>query len=436
MARNLALLFHAEPPDDEHLGALFYNREVEKKRSRAFLMGELPRVPLSVHGPTRSGKSHFARLVVREAIEVGAPFTEVLVRASDKTTPRRVLAMMFHAVLAKLPQFPDGFSTEAHDAWQRSLGEFHAMRALVEDPSRVVDVEMSESEARSRSLRFGVSFAPSLTLKQPGVAPALSPEPKVEARVDLGGNRDTSAASARKVRVQQSLPTDESVVELILALLELRRQVEPGRRVLFLVDDLDLLDPRRESGDACSALVASLYALASSGRCAVLVTVRSDAHLDRDKELRPLVAIDPFGDPDELVAIYALRIARFHEGNEVFTPEAVRWLAEHVDGSVGMFLQHCDDVSGKIDDAAWPIPLDVLKTTLRRQFEQWARDPELGFIIGSVRRAVVDDRAMQIGFDEDLPPNKLHLRLLTRIVGQRARYAISPLYFHALRDGR
>nr|MBK7066563.1 hypothetical protein [Deltaproteobacteria bacterium] len=89
------------------------------------------------------------------------------------------------------------------------------------------------------------------------------------------------------------MPTDDHVVTLITQLLEFRRRIDDARRVLFLVDDLDLLDPRLENGGECSVLLDRLGTLAASKRCTVVVTVRTQSYNGREKDLQPLAESGP-----------------------------------------------------------------------------------------------------------------------------------------------
>ena len=278
MSKNPALLFHPNPPGDEgDLRRLFYNREIELENGLEILLsGAIPTLPLAVHGPTRSGKSHFARYLVMEAIATGARFEAFIVQASDKSTARRVLAKMYTSLLKSLPSFPEAFKTEdVLESWHRELKEFHDLLPLVEDPARQIEAEYSESEARQRSIKLGISLSPSVTFKSP--APTTGPvaEPRVEGRLEASRSSDQSRSQTQKLKWAIALPTDDHVVTLITQLLEFRRRVDDTRRVLFLVDDLDLLDPRLENGGECSVLLDRLGTLAASKRCTVVVTVRT-----------------------------------------------------------------------------------------------------------------------------------------------------------------
>lgn len=436
MARNPALLFYSNPPEDDALlRELFYNREAETERALDLLTADgLPNIPLSVHGPTRSGKSHFARYVVAEAVAKGAPFENVLVHASDRSTARRVLAAMYNRVLESIPQFPAGYTDGALESWQREFAEFHDVRPLVEDPKLAIDVEYTHTEAQARSNRFGFSFAPSVTFKAPvPTSEGHTVEPKVDLKVDVGHQRDQSQNDVRKVKGQLSLPTDDHVVAWILRLLEFRRRLHPKRRVLFLVDDLDLLDPERENSEACSVLVEKLSQLAKTGACVVVVTVRSEANNGRSKDLRSLVEIGTWGSPEHLLAVYQKRVELLNDGEAVFAPDALEWLAKQVEGSVGMFLQYCDEVSAKVPRAKRPITLDALRQRLREQFAEWrSGHAELVFILARVEEAVLGGR-LQVEFEAELPHNLLLHRLITKLSGRKATYAISPLYLHTLR---
>jgi hypothetical protein len=436
MSKNPALLFHPNPPEDEgDLRRLFHNREIELENALEILLsGAIPPLPLAVHGPTRSGKSHFARYLVVEAIAQGAKFEPIVVQASDKSTARRVLAKIYSSLLKALPNFPETFKTEdAQESWYRDLKEFHDLLPLIEDPARQIEVEYSESEARQKSSKFGFSLTPSATLKAPVSTTDLVPEPKLEGKLEASHSRDNSQGQTKKVRWAIALPTDDHVVSLILQLLELRRRVDDVRRVLILVDDLDLLDPRLENGGECSVLLDRLGMLAASRRCAVVVTVRTQSYNGREKELQPLAEIGTWESAAALLAVYAKRIECFNDGEVVFDGEALRWLANRVEGRVGMFLQHCQEIRAKVAKAELPVTLARVRTRLNEQLLEWRRNPELVFIIERVDTEVRAGR-QQVAYDEELPPNPLLLRLLAPIVGKKATYSIEPLYVDAIRS--
>ncbi len=436
MSKSPALLFHPNPPDDEDdLRRLFHNREIELENGLEILLSDaIPTLPLAVHGPTRAGKSHFARYLVVEAIARGAKFERLVVQASDKSTARRVLAKMYSSLLKSLPSFPDSFKTqEAMDAWSRDLREYYDVLPLIEDPAEKLEVEYTTAEARQRSIKFGFSFAPSITLKAPVPTSGLVGEPKFEAKAEASRSDDQSKSEAQKVKGVIALSTDDHVVAWIQRLLEFRRGVATDRRVLFLVDDLDLLDPQRENGDACRVLLDKLGELAAAGRCVVVVTVRPHSYNGRHNELKPLGEIGTWESAEALLAVYRKRIECFNDGEAVYDEEALKWLANRVEGRVGMFLQHCEEIRVKVLPSERPVTLARVQTQLRQQLLAWRREPELVFVIERVDAEVREGR-VQVAFDEELPPNPLLLRLLAPIVGKKATYSIAPLYIDAIRS--
>lgn len=436
MSKSPAQLFHPNPPDDEgDLRRLFYNREIELENGLEILRSDaIPTLPLAVHGPTRSGKSHFARFLVVEAIARGAKFEALVVQASDKSTARRVLAKMYTGLLKSLPSFPESFKTrDSQDSWDRELKEYHDFLPLIEDPDRRIEVEYTESEARQRSVKFGFSLAPSVTLKAPASTAGLAAEPKVEGKLEASRSSDHSQGQTQKLKWTVALPTDDHVVTVILRLLEFRRRVEDVRRVLFLVDDLDLLDPRLENGGECSVLLDRLGALAASKRCTVVVTVRTQSYNGREKELQPLAEIGTWESAAALLEVYQRRIDCFNDGEVVYDAEALKWLANRVEGRVGMFLQHCQEIRAKVARAELPVTLARVRARLNEQLLEWRRQAELVFIIERVDTEVRAGR-QQVAFEEELPPNPLLLRLLAPIVGKKATYSIAPLYVDAIRS--
>ncbi len=433
MPRNPLMLFDPNPPDAEaDIEALFHNRTREKNEAIASLTApSLPALPLVVHGPSRSGKSHFTRFLVQQVVRDGAPFTPLVVAAGEKMSVRRVLTRMYRRLLAAMPDFPPGYTDDALASWQHELQEFHEVLPLIEDASKTVEFEVTHLEAKQRQSRLGFSVAPSITLKSSTAAPGTHEiEPKVDAKFEATRGHDQSHSEARKTKVTVSLRTDEHVILWIDRLLTFHRRVDGQRRVLFVVDDLDLLDPETENAAVCGALLDQLTELTRMANCVVIVTARTRAYHERGKDLPLLANIRAWNDVGELRKVYDLRVARLNDGEPVFADEAIEWLSQRVEGRVGMLLQLCRELSAGVDR---PISRNTVLARLKEQVEDWRGRAEFTLVIPRVIRAVKVDKRMQVEFEEALPPNELQFRLLTKVIGAKTpTYVISPLYKQAL----
>lgn len=433
MARNPLMLFDPNPPEAEgDVEALFHNRVNELRDAMDKLRApHLPALPLVVHGPSRSGKSHFARYLVQVAVREGAPFFPILVAAGEKMNARRVLARMYRRLLDTIPQFPPGVKgEEALEGWQRELQEFHEVLPLVDDASKEFELETTRVEAQQRQSRFGFSFGPSVTFKSAlPTAGAHTVEPKVDLKLEATRGSDQSRSETHKVKGKVSLPTDEHVVAWIGRLLALRRRIDARTRVLFTVDDLDLLDPRKESGDVCGVLLDLLTELTRTSDCVVIVTVRTRSYNERAKDLPLLAHIRGWSDTGELRRVYDLRVEQLNDGEAVFEPEAVEWLAQRVEGRVGMLLQLCRELSA---GAGRPVARQVVLERLREQLDEWRGRAEFYLVIPKVVAAVKQQR-MQVEFEEALPACELLPMLLMPEPSVDAPvYRISPLFQGAL----
>lgn len=415
---NPAYLFLSTPPtDDRFVKVLFHNREPELASAMATLSVEqLPRQLWAVHGPTRSGKSHFARRLLLEVRERGLSYSIVTVDANNKGSARAVLVSLFTQLLEGLPASPPR-DANAPDQIRYRDGrrDCFVIKPLVEGLLRDVVHEVQTKDTRSEGTEAGLKIGPQWFA--------------LEARARHG----TETSEARTQRVSLREPSDPELVQWLELLLDLHRIQDSGRRMLFLIDDVDLLARDGAEGAAVSQqLFDRLHALAQHPHGVVMLTVRQQSYNGREKEFQELASIDLWTDPEDILEVYRKHIETFNRGESIFHESALGWLARNVEGRVGMFLQLCRELSQKVLPRDRPIDDARLRGLIQDQVHGWNRQPELVYLMATILEAVRAGQ-MQVTFSAELDSNPLLQRVLIPIVGKANSFSISRVYFEALR---
>ncbi len=420
MAIDLAHLFVATPPslDQKDLvRALFYNRERELAYATEKLRGggSLGQIQ-AIHGATRAGKSHFARRLVLELEDQRLPLTPVLVDANSKGSARAVLRELFQRVHAMLkPDAPSGMDPGAYrEAWL----DCDRVKPLLDGTVQEITFSTEHTRSTQRSTGVGLRIGPQTAFA------AL--------QLDARGQQERRDATSERYTLRS--PTDEELTGWVKYALGLFRQHHPLYRVLFMVDDADLV--ARGGGEATEAsqvLFDRLADLAHDPACLVVVTVRQRAYNGRDKEFDTLAELKRWRDAEHTLAVYRRHIERFHEGRDVFTPDALQRLAEECMGMVGMFLQLCGELHRMGYGAALPMNWESVRKLLAEQFDDWAGTPELMPVVATVRDAMKRG-VKEVRFEAPLDNNPLLLRVLVPLGAgaPSGTYRISGLYAQAV----
>jgi hypothetical protein len=416
--KNPASLFLSTPPTNESwLRELFHDRVAELEHARATLTqeAELPRQLWAVHGPWRSGKSHFARRLLAD-VRGDARYHLVEVDANSKGSARAVLVQLFHQLLALLPPLPPReLRRPEHERYVAGRGECYAIKPLAEGLQREVTHEVEARATTSEGTSAAVKVGPQWF------------------QVEMGQRGGVEASSTQKSRVTLTAPTDLDLVEWIRHALDMHALASP-RRVLFFVDDCDLVaGDGTEASDYSKVLFTHLHGIAQHPGSVVVLTVRQQSYVGREKEFEELASVHFWEDPEDLLEVYRKHIETFNASEAVFHESALMWLAAGVEGCVGVFLQICREVAQKVPAAERPIDKATLRATLRRQFTGWRQQPELVAITDAVLEAVKKG-AMQVDFAAPLPNNPLLQRVLVPILGRDGAYRLSRVYFELLRE--
>lgn len=319
MAKSPQRLFSHNPPPqgDRFAHDLFVDRERELAMGVQFLTAGQdfePRI-YAVHGESRSGKSHLARRLLDE---VADRFTLVELNATTMGDARQALIKIFSDLyaaargLAATGEHPE--RAEQVEPW---LGWFKGVLPLIQGHEARRAFEVARDVGDKMTERLG--------------SVRLGFIERVGEVVDH---------TATTVTVER--PDDWTLVRLVGQLAELAWYAGAERPVLVYVDDLDLLTRRRHREDDPEAvnLTAFLEPIAESPNVVVVASVRSRYFTTRDKAFHDFLKVRLFS-RQRLAEVYQRQLDVLHEGEPVFTDEALDRLLAVAAGRVGVFLRFC-----------------------------------------------------------------------------------------------
>lgn len=337
------MLFHSETPEGlDKVKALYCGRQEALQRTVNILREglELPgqdrqdgadKTPWVIHGETRSGKSHFARVVMSHFSEAPGQH-QMVVRARERLEAVVVMADLF---------------TQYHQYYLDTLRQFddfhllpvHIRKLLLQTTRFMDDVErfsrgaggitLTTTHAETKELKTGFKILPKLL--------------KFVLNLGVGIQDSTQTSISLRPPTAGDYATYVGFMVEMLALLDL------SRHVLFLVDDADLLEnefknspeARRERSELAEALVR----LHRTAGVDVVITTRS-LYARSHKEFFDLIDLSSYPMPEEeMMAIYAAHL-KFYQREEAgsgwgfLEEETLREAARLSKHLPGIFLKH------------------------------------------------------------------------------------------------
>jgi hypothetical protein len=412
MPRDLIALFNPSPPTlPADLRDLFCNRDRELNWALTCLQNAHSDRVYAIHGTRRSGKSHFARRLLQRVEEEKLPYREIVVNAHNLGSARGVLREVYFRFEEILLEFEPSL-----DAHKRVREEFlHAHRLVNLDQVEWVDEE-------ARRLNTGGEQGSTLALGAPSVG-SFSTGVKATAQLE-----DARRRSEKHVGL-----SDRDVVRQLSFAADMLYANGAGRRVLLLLDDLDLVDREgAEDSTASDELLALLRPLAARPSVVVVATVRNAFTDGRKNVLEDMVELLPMR-PELLHDVYGCRLKTFHEGKEVYDRAALKTLIDSAQGMVGVFLRNCYEVLRFAGiDARLPLTPDAIDRYARAKVDSWRMDPSHVAAVVATEEAARKNVA-EIVLSDDLLKSALHLSLLTPVAGVPNTWAINPLFVGAFR---
>ncbi len=407
MPVNLPLLFDPNPLPDEYTVPLFHNRDRELVLGLAKLKtaGSSQKI-LAIHGDTRTGKSHFAHRLLRQAVDE-MEAVGVIVNANQRETAQHVLEDLFGELSVQLDLIPRAEATD-WDVYDEFTAFTQRMRPLVYGMQESIELSVGEKLFSKSTDKL-----------------ALKPQ-FIELELGSEESRETSSGHKSTVRAPKNKQLAEMTRWVAEALSHLTK-----KHILLLIDDQDLLTTTEAGRIETATLVGCLKLLAASPSITVLVTVRTKSWGALDKDFSNFVRIHAFKD-DEIKKVYRLRLDNFNDGEEVFSSTALSWLIATSDGRVGMFLQRCERVHDHFFGLDRKINKGDVKKYIRVELDDFMSEPTSRQLMASVFETLRKGEA-QIqadGLGEDSP---LYLTVLQpRSSG--TVFLIDPVYQEVIRD--
>jgi hypothetical protein len=313
---------------------LFHGRQAELSH----IVGELDldndhRNILAIFGETRVGKSHLALRAVQEVPTGKRGYFHLYVNANQRITTETVLWEAF-GYLAEAALSLEGSDPLKDLAlqWIADIGKFirsntptvtiRSKRGRVEEAKQSVKVK-GEGSIGGTILGF------------------------IKAKVGFGIERERSAGESRseedEIVITESRPSADHLADIIGFLASVLVQKRYCRRVLFLVDDVDLLTSEvgAEKAEADS-LIDALRKLAGLEALTLVATVREDFRERKGKDFRTLCFVDRFPAERDVLHIYHTHVQQLNRGISPYTHEAAAYLAKSAGGLTGRFFDECD----------------------------------------------------------------------------------------------
>ncbi len=407
--KDLINLFNVNPPPEELLEDLFIDRENEMAIALDALASDTTvNEILAVHGETRTGKSHFVRVLLKKLPRREAGWRTLTVMANHRGGVRPVLEDIFKHVWELLHNVRDKVASEHRDTYEAFVREQDRRRALL--LGDVAEQSRETSSGRTESLEAKATFGPA------ALAGAITD--RVEERTNEG-TRDVART-----------PSDAAVVEWVRDILSELRVHESARPVLLFVDDLDLLERRKTTDSTvCADLIQRLLNIATHPHAVVIVTVRTAWFNKSDKELNNFVQLK-FFDDDVLRLIYQRHIDVLFEGRAVLDDGALDLVTRESNGQVGMFLKTCRDML-QWSYSDLPITTEKVSRFVDAKLREFRRLPDCVPYLPAIERAL-RAQELTIQLKGDLHETPLMYTVLTPVPNQAEQYILNPLWSRAI----
>lgn len=406
---HLRKLFDDRPDasDPSFIKETFVNREKELLVCTDFLGNDLFGSRLNaIFGYSRLGKSHLAMrvaqdLVAREHCLFFYGNTQLLGSAYD------ILSQLFNDISKKLTE--DKLATKDK---RDELTFLQAYSKLFEQAvAGIAQVQVSEINELSRGL--SASFKAKIPFT--GVSAGLS------------GNKGSKQQSQQTTTY--SKPDLNGLQRIITFLLDGLAEVS-GKKILILLDDMDLLNDE----DELDLLQTELKKIAQLPVVAFLLTVRTNFLHQNSRDFFELVNLDRLK-ANEIEAIYKKRIELYHDGFDFLEPEVLNLLSKGLLGLVGSFFSECSRIYKEHIvqiKAKRKVSRKDLDTFLLNALQGLYEDPETAPTIQAIATAV-QNKQVEFKSPTRIPEGS---GLLYRIVQPRGfasnTYEILPLYRETL----
>jgi hypothetical protein len=411
------------PPHEKNdIDDLFVNRDDDLAHGVEFFYDHISLTQIHViHGHSRMGKSHYLKRLINRLKQKKLPFLFYDINANSKQRARIVLNDIFDALKKEI----FAFNPELHGVQKDTPAMQHISVAkdMLIDISSLVTGEREQmvcTQMRERIVHNQTTFS-------------LLPK-FIQAIWQSGEERKIG----EEKQWMMSGLSNENVIELIkyqADLLMNKLLPDEKKSILLTVDDLDLLYVKPGGDEAVMHLLTFLNQLASESLFNILVTMRTEAFHDRQKDMTPFRKIGLLDDI-EIKDIYHKHLECFNSSQPIFSDQAIDFLLECADGCIGDFLKNCHSIFN--DNFGWYkkgnlIDVNEIKNHVEKNISEHLRFRETKSLMLEIINWVKKEKKQE--FSTNQPIIALFLdRILTRDSDQPDRYYINPLYLNVIKE--
>jgi len=404
------------PHHHNDIDALFINRDDDLEHGVEFFYDDISLNQIHViHGNSRMGKSHYLKRLINLLKQKQSPFLFYDINANSKQRSRVVLNDIFNALKKEI----FAFNPASHGIGKETSAMQHIAVAkdMLIDISPLVSGEWEQNsctQMRERIVHDQKNFS-----LLPGFIQAIwqsSEELKV----------------GEEKQWVMSKVSNENIIELIKYQADLLiNKLLPDEKnsILLTVDDLDLLYYKTGGEDEVRDLLNLLNILASESFFNILVTMRTEAFHDRQKDMTPFRRIGLL-ENTEIKEIYHKHLELFNRNQPIFTDTAITFLLECADGCIGDFLKNCHSIFS--DNYGWYkkknlIDVAEIKKHVEKNINEHLRFRESKDQMLEIIHYVQKDQKMIYSTNEIIYDVFLD-RMLEKDAKQPNKYFINELY--------
>lgn len=407
---NLRKLFADRPSNDPaFIRDTFVNREKELLVGTKFLQSEPFDGGLyAIYGFSRVGKSHLAMRIAQEMV-AQEHCLYFYCNTQLQGSAFNVLHELFCEIQKAIAQ------VSACAGKEDDLAFLQSYIKLMEGLIAGMISEIQEGTLQELSENISAGFKAKI--------------PYIGIGVSLGGNKQTKGQSNRAITYTK--PDLKGLQAIITFLLDALADVS-AKKILILLDDLDLLDDDEE----LDRLNAELKIIAKLPAVAFFLTIRTRYLNQNPHNFEELTNVAPM-QVAALKAIYQKRVEIFNDNEDPFEAEVLDTLAQGFRGLIGPFLKECErlfkDHLVQIE-AKRPVSKSHLNTYLTKELQKLYEDRDTAPFINEIATAVKNG---QTQWTSDLPipeGSGLVYRLLLPLGYKEHAYEILPIFRQTLEN--
>jgi len=405
------ILFEDRPMNDgDFINHTFINRQNELLIAETLFSPEKPRNRIyAIHGFSRVGKSHIA-MYLMEKFKKEHDMFYFYVNANTKGTAYDILVYLYDILRRDIETMEPVLNSEEYEFLKEYLNEIDKIFYGFAD--KVALKRTSENKKKlSGSFR--------------GRFPFLA--------ISSGVNNENK--NAREESIELNKVNADKLRDILCRSFELLSYITK-KKILILIDDLDLLEEIEEGEKQRDLLYNYIKFIANVDNVSVFITTRSQYYIERDKEMVDFLELN-FLKENDVKDIYEKRIELYHNNIPIFENDALDMLIKGFRGIIGSFLYECfrlmklyivenmKATNNKID-------IDLLKNYFKTEVEKFKMNPETESILKKITEQTKENQT-EISLPGLTQSHGFIYRVLIPKGYKQTSYEILPVWFQAMR---